>query len=86
MRKIAYRFVIGWLILMSILAPLAAAEMPRMAATKVTLSDARFNGLTRIVATTNVALTGIEAAHVIVTRPDGSVIPASLIRKRCCPF
>ena len=45
----------------------------------VTLSDARFNGLTRIVVTTNVPLTGLDTAHVAITRPDGMEIPPSKI-------
>jgi len=57
--------------------PVSAAGARQKASTKVTLSQARFNGLTRIVVTTNVALTGIDADHIVVTRPDGFVIPAS---------
>lgn len=49
------------------------------AATEVILSDARFYGLTRIVARTNVPLTGLAAARIVITRPDGSVIPPSKI-------
>ena len=49
------------------------------AATEVTLSDATFRGLTTIVATTNVPLTGIEAAHIVITRPDGSRVPQAKI-------
>ncbi len=49
------------------------------AATGVTLSNASFNGLTRIVVATNVELTGLDAAHVVVTRPDGQVVPPAKI-------
>jgi M6 family metalloprotease-like protein len=79
MGKIAYRFGIRLLALMSILALLSAAGLRQQASTEVTLSEARFNGLTRIVVATNVVLTGIGADHIVVTRPDGSVIPPSKI-------
>jgi M6 family metalloprotease-like protein len=49
------------------------------AATNVVLSDARFNGLTRIVVNTNVPLSGLAAAQVVVTRPDGRVVPPGKI-------
>lgn len=55
----------------------SAAGLRQQASTEVTLSQARFNGLTRIAVTTNVALTGVGADHIVVTRPDGSVILAS---------
>ncbi len=49
------------------------------AATDVILSDAMFRGLTTIVATTNVPLTGMEVSRIIITKPDGSVVPSAKI-------
>jgi M6 family metalloprotease-like protein len=46
-------------------------------ATEVNLSDARFIGLTGITAKTNGPLTGLAAAHIVITKPDGAVIPES---------
>jgi M6 family metalloprotease-like protein len=58
---------------------LSAIGLRPQAATGVALSDAQFHGLTRIVVTTNVQLTGIAAAHIIVTKPDGTVVPPAKI-------
>ncbi len=52
----------------------AMGSSPR-AATDVILSDVRFFGLTRIVASTNVPLTGLDAARIVITRPDGRAVP-----------
>ena len=68
-----------WLIVIG--APLLLSAMgsrPR-AATEAILSDARFFGLTRITAKTNAPLTGLAAAQIVITRPDGSVIPVSQV-------
>jgi M6 family metalloprotease-like protein len=72
-----------------ILASFAAAvttplPQPRLqpqtqASTAVALSDARFQGLTRIVASTNVQLTGLTADQIAITRPDGALVPPSKI-------
>lgn len=58
---------------------LSANVCRQQALVDVTLSDARFNGLTRIVMTTNVSLTGLEADHIVITKPDGMIIPSSKI-------
>lgn len=58
---------------------LSATSLRPEAATGVTLSDARFNGLTRVVVTTNVQLTGIAAAQIVITKPDGTVVPTAKI-------
>lgn len=80
MRKIAERFNTRLLVLVSILVLLmSVAGCRRQASTAVTLSDARFNGLTRIIMTTNVPLTGLDAAHVVISRPDGMVIPPAKV-------
>jgi hypothetical protein len=66
-----------WLTLMA--APLLLSVLgsrPRPA-TEVNLSDARFIGLTGITAKTNGPLTGLAAAHIVITKPDGAVIPES---------
>lgn len=68
-----------FLALISMLGLFSAAGLPPQASTPVALSNAQFQGLTRIIATTNVALTGIDAAHIVITKPDSSVIPASAI-------
>jgi len=68
-----------WLTLMA--APLllsALGSRPR-AATEVVLSDAKFFGLTGITAKTNVTLTGLAAAQIVITRPGGAVIPVSQV-------
>lgn len=49
------------------------------ASNAVTLSDAKFNGLTRIVVTSDIPLTGLDTAHIVITRPDGKVIPSDKI-------
>ena len=77
MKKNAYRFMISLLVLISIPLLLSTPGCRPQATTAVTLSDARFNGLTRIIVTTNVPLIGLDAAHVVITRPDGMVIPPS---------
>jgi len=79
MRKIPGPFLTGLLALISIPVLLSAAGLRQRASSAVVLSDARFNGLTRIVATANAALTGIDAGHIVITKPDGSVVPPSQI-------
>jgi M6 family metalloprotease-like protein len=58
---------------------LLAMGLRTQPATVVTLGNARFDGLTRIVVKTNVALTGITAAQIVITKPDGTVVPPSRI-------
>lgn len=58
---------------------LSAMVCRQQASVDVALSDARFNGLTRIVMTTNVPLTGLEADHIVITKPDGVIIPPSKV-------
>ena len=77
MRKIAERNSFRLLALIAIPVLLSVEGCRGRASAEVILSDARFNGLTRIVVTTNVSLTGLSADHLVITRPDGSVIPAS---------
>jgi M6 family metalloprotease-like protein len=43
------------------------------------LRDAVFLGLTRIQVTTTGPTTGLDAAHVAITRPDGSLVPEAAI-------
>lgn len=78
MREKDHRFPIFRvsLLLISVLLALATAGC-RRASTEVALSGARFHGLTRIVADSNPTLTGLGAAQIIVTRPDGAVVPES---------
>jgi M6 family metalloprotease-like protein len=79
MRKIAKLFSIKWFVLTMILLFLSCKGLKQQDSDAVVLSDAHFNGLTRIVATTNVPLTGIDADHIVITRPDGRMIPPSRI-------
>ncbi len=65
------------LIAMTILLPVIGLPMP--VATDVVLSDARLDGLTRIVVTTNVQLNGIDAAQIVIIRPDGTSVPPAKI-------
>jgi M6 family metalloprotease-like protein len=58
---------------------LSTSACRRAPSIDVTLSEARFNGLTRIVATTDVTLTGLDAAQVVITRPDGMAVPPDKI-------
>jgi M6 family metalloprotease-like protein len=58
---------------------LSATSLQPGAATGIELSDARFNGLTRIVASTSAQLTGIAAAQIVITKPDGTVVPPAEI-------
>jgi len=58
---------------------LTTASARPQATTTVTLSDAHFNGLTRIIVATNVTLAGLDSARIAVTRPDGAVIPTDKI-------
>ncbi len=69
----ALRFSVGVFVLLS-----AASWRPP--AISVILSNAGFNGLTRIVLATNVELKGISAAQIVITRPDGAVVPPDKIR------
>ncbi len=56
---------------------MATAGWQSPGAAVVKLSNARFQGLTRVVVDTNVPLSGIDASHITITRPDGSVIPVA---------
>jgi M6 family metalloprotease-like protein len=67
------------LILVGVPVLLSAMGASPRAATDVILSDARFCGLTRIVVSTNVPLAGLAAAQVVITRPDGRVVPPSKV-------
>ncbi|MHB8094894.1 MAG: metallopeptidase domain-containing protein [Candidatus Aminicenantales bacterium] len=79
MRKSVFRFAIGLVALMAI-SLLASAAGPRtQSAGDVALSRARFEGLTRIVLDVNADLAGIGAGQIVVTRPDGAVVPSSKI-------
>lgn len=79
MRKSAerLRFRLFVLILMPVI--LSAGGLRQRTSAAVILNDARFSGLTRIVVATNVPLAGLDAAHIVITRPDGAVIPSSKI-------
>jgi M6 family metalloprotease-like protein len=68
----------AWRIILPLLAWLALCLPPSaQAQNQVALSEARFEGLTRIVARSSVPLDGISAQEVLVRRPDGSAVPAS---------
>ena len=56
----------------------SASPLAAPAATPL-LRGAAFLGLTRIEVRTSVTLTGLDAAHVTITRPDGVVVPTSAI-------
>jgi M6 family metalloprotease-like protein len=58
---------------------LPAMKLPKQAGTRVILSAVRFAGLTRIVAKTNVPLTGIGPGQLVITRPDGTAVPPGKI-------
>jgi M6 family metalloprotease-like protein len=69
--------LLGILILTSL--GLSAAGPEPRASVPVILSEARFDGLTRIVATVNTTLTGIDAGQIVIIRPDGSpVLPSQI--------
>ncbi len=68
-----------WPLLMVALILLSALGSRPRPATEVILSEVRFLGLTGITAKTNGPLTGIAAAHLVITKPDGAVIPASQV-------
>ncbi len=70
--------LIATLISSSLLTSTACRRAPSI---DVNLSEARFNGLTRIVTTANVTLTGLDAAQVVITRPDGSAVPPERINE-----
>ncbi len=65
--------------LMWMMSLVLAMGLPAQPGTTVTLSRAFFNGLTRIAVTANVPLTGIDPAHIVITRPDGVAMPSSAI-------
>ena len=65
--------LIGLPLLMSAVGPTPKA------AERVTLIEARFQGLTRIIVSTNKPLPGIAADLIIITRPDGAVVPTDQI-------
>ena len=79
MEKISERLKDMLPTLVLILILLLSMGLQPQAGVGVALSEARFNGLTRIVVSTNVELIGITAAHIVVTRPDGTVIPPAKI-------
>ncbi|GIH14865.1 hypothetical protein [Rugosimonospora africana] len=56
-----------------------AAPAPAWAHRPVMLTHARFAGLTRIVAGASGDLAGIDAGEVVVTKPDGTVVPRTKI-------
>jgi M6 family metalloprotease-like protein len=70
-----------WLpVLMSVWILLAVAEWQPLAATGVTLSEARFEGLTRIRVTTSVPMPGLDVTRVVITRGDGTILaPATIL-------
>jgi M6 family metalloprotease-like protein len=71
-----------WLpVMMCVWILLAAMAWQPRAATGVTLSDARFEGLTRICVTTSVPLPGLDISRVVVTRGDGTVLAPAVILK-----
>ncbi|MDH4197124.1 MAG: hypothetical protein OEW05_06940, partial [Candidatus Aminicenantes bacterium] len=79
MRKAASRIAPLLGILFVIPLGMSALGSEPRASVPVILSDARFNGLTGIVATVNTALTGIDAGHIVIIRPDGSSVPPAQI-------
>jgi len=50
-----------------------------LSAADVVLSGARFNGLTAIEVRTNATLSGIDASRIVLTKPDGTRVPADRI-------
>ncbi len=72
-----FRYLSVILVLVTILP--VTAGMRKQDLPAVRLAEARFQGLTRIVASTNMRLAGIDAGDVVITRPDGRVVPASEI-------
>ncbi|GAA5200307.1 hypothetical protein GCM10023322_77910 [Rugosimonospora acidiphila] len=58
---------------------LLAAPAPAWAHRPATLTHASFAGLTEIVASANADLTGVTADDVVVTKPDGTVVPPTKI-------
>ncbi len=58
---------------------LSSAWIPATAVERVALTEARFVGLTRIVVTADKPLTGITADRLVITKPDGAVIPPEQI-------
>ncbi len=77
MKRMQFKSILPVLAGISILFLTMSLRAP--AATGVTLRNAFFNGLTRIVVTANVELHGLDAAHVVVTKPNGQVIPPEKI-------
>lgn len=72
----------GWRAILPVLAWLALCLPPAVQArAQVALSDARFDGLTRIVARSSVALDGISAQDVRIRRADGSAVLAGDIAR-----
>jgi len=64
---------------LSIFVLVSTAGFGPRAAVPVKLSEARFEGLTRIVVSADATLAGIDAGRVVITKPDGSSVPASQI-------
>ncbi|MBM3311393.1 MAG: hypothetical protein FJY80_07785 [Candidatus Aminicenantes bacterium] len=62
-------------VLASLLVFAAAAGFGPRASVAVKLGEARFDGLTRIVATANTSLAGITPERVVIVKPDGSLVP-----------
>jgi M6 family metalloprotease-like protein len=66
---------LGVLLVLIGLPLLISAVRPAPAARRVTLTGAHFLGLTRIIVSTDEPLAGIAADRIVITRPDGAVIP-----------
>lgn len=66
---------LGYLLVLIGVSLLSSASIPTPAVERVTLAEARFVGLTRIVLAADKPLTGIAADRLVITKPDGSIIP-----------
>jgi len=66
--------VILWVLILAL-----TSGWRQQAGTQVTLRDARFQGLTRIAVSANAPLTGITAAQINISRPDGKAVPPDKI-------
>ncbi|MGA2260374.1 MAG: hypothetical protein ABSH28_02940 [Acidobacteriota bacterium] len=80
MNKIFHPFITILLVLIYVPLLLSAGGPRPSAPAPVNLSNARFNGLTRIVVATNAELKGITAAEIVITKPDGTTIRPAKIR------
>ncbi|MBZ5498635.1 MAG: hypothetical protein LAP85_19740 [Acidobacteriia bacterium] len=79
MRPIVTQRKTAFLVLMCLSALLPTLGLRSQPGSAVILSNAVFNGLTRMVVTSSVPVTGIDAAHLVITRPDGTPVPAEKI-------